>query len=177
MNITDVDDKTIRDSQKEGKSLKDFTEFYTKGFLEDLKTLNIQMPDIMPKATEEIDGMVKLIKILLKKKIAYKTENGDIYFSISKFKEYGKLANLNLKQLKKNADGRLNAADEYEKEDARDFALWKAYDKRDGDVFWEEDIEINVSDKEYNQLIEEAIKNNDLELLKLNGIDKTKWKK
>src|SRR3989344_2908504 len=140
MNITDVDDKTIRESQKEGKNLKEFTEFYNKAFIEDIKKLNVDMPDIMPKATEEIDGMVKLIKILLKKKIAYKTENGDIYFSISKFKEYGKLANLNLKQLKKNADGRLNAADEYEKEDARDFALWKAYDKRDGDVFWNTEL-------------------------------------
>ncbi len=140
MNITDVDDKTIRDSQKEKKSLKEFTEFYTKAFLEDIKQLNIQMPDIMPKATEEIDGMVELIKILLKKKIAYKTENGDIYFSISKFKDYGKLAKLDLKQLKKNADGRLNIKDEYEKEDARDFALWKAYDEKDGDVFWETEI-------------------------------------
>jgi len=140
MNITDVDDKTIRESQKEGKNLKEFTEFYNKAFIEDIKKLNVDMPDFMPKATEEIDEMVKLIKILLKKKIAYKTENGDIYFSISKFKEYGKLANLNLKQLKKNADGRLNAADEYEKEDARDFALWKAYDKKDGDVFWDTEL-------------------------------------
>jgi cysteinyl-tRNA synthetase len=140
MNITDVDDKTIRDSQKEHKSLKEFTEFYTKAFLEDLKKLDIQLAEILPKATEEISGMVDLIKILLKKKYAYKTEKGDIYFKISKFRDYGKLALLNSENLKKNADGRLNDSDEYGKEDARDFALWKAYDPSDGDVFWETEI-------------------------------------
>lgn len=140
MNITDVDDKTIKNSQKEGKSLKEFTEFYTKGFMEDLETLNIQIPKIMPKATEEIEGMVELIKILLDKGIAYKTENGDIYFSIAKFKDYGKLAKIDVEQLKQNAGGRLSNADEYDKEDVRDFALWKAWDKGDGDVFWETEI-------------------------------------
>ena len=140
MNITDVEDKTIRDSQKEGKSLIEFTEFYTKAFMDDLATLGIETPEIMPKATEEIDGMVELVEVLLDKGIAYKTDNGDIYFSISKFKEYGKLALLDLEGLKKNADGRLDNSDEYEKEDARDFALWKAYDESDGDVFWETSI-------------------------------------
>ncbi len=140
MNITDVDDKTIRDSQKEKKSLKEFTQFYTKAFMEDLKTLNIQTPEVMPKATEEIKGMVELIKILLDKGFAYKTEKGDIYFSISKFKDYGKLANLDLGSLKKNADGRLDNSDEYEKDDARDFALWKAYDKQDGNVSWDTEL-------------------------------------
>jgi cysteinyl-tRNA synthetase len=140
MNITDVDDKTIRDSQKEHKSLKEFTEFYTKAFLEDLKKLNIETAEIMPKASEEIPGMVDLIKILLKKKYAYKTEKGDIYFKISKFKNYGKLALIDPASLKKNADGRLNDSDEYEKEDIRDFALWKAYDPEDGNVFWDTEI-------------------------------------
>lgn len=138
MNITDVDDKTIRDSQKAKKSLKEFTELYTKAFLEDLKTLNIEVPEIMPRATKEIKGMVELVKILLKKKIAYKTEDG-IYFSISKFKDYGKLAKLNLKKLKAGASGRVKA-DEYEKQDAHDFVLWKFYTKEDGNVFWETDI-------------------------------------
>lgn len=140
MNITDVDDKTIRDSQKEKKTLKDFTLFYTDAFLKDLKLLNIEIPEIMPKATDEIEEMVILIKILLKKNIAYKTKNGDIYFSISKFKSYGQLAKIDLNKLKQNADGRLNSDDEYDKEDVRDFALWKSYDPKDGDVFWDTEI-------------------------------------
>lgn len=140
MNITDIDDKTIRDSQKEGKTLKEFTEFYTKTFLDDIIALNIELPDIMPKATDEIAGMAELIQILLEKEYAYKTKNGDIYFKISKFKGYGKLAKLDAKNLKKNADGRLNNSDEYDKEDARDFALWKAYTESDGKVFWNTQI-------------------------------------
>ncbi|MBD3354742.1 cysteine--tRNA ligase [Candidatus Woesearchaeota archaeon] len=138
MNITDVDDKTIRDSQKEGKTLKEFTEFYTKAFLKDLKTLNINIPKIMPKATEEIEGMVELVKKLLEKGIAYRADDG-IYFSIKKFKDYGKLANLDIDKLKAGASGRVNAQ-EYDKENAHDFVLWKFYDSKDGDVFWKTDI-------------------------------------
>lgn len=138
MNITDVDDKTIRDSKKEGKTLKEFTEFYTKAFLEDLKSLNIEQPEIMPKATEEIEGMVSLVKKLLEKGIAYKAEDG-IYFSISKFQNYGKLAKLDLEKLKAGASGRVKS-DEYDKENAHDFVLWKFWDKDDGDVFWETDL-------------------------------------
>lgn len=139
MNITDVDDKTIKGSQKEKKSLKEFTKFYTKAFLEDIKKLNVELPDVMPKATEEIDGMVKLIKKLLDKEYAYKTENGDIYFSISGFKDYGKLANLDKQQLKEGASGRVDT-DEYDKENIHDFALWKAWNEKDGEVFWKTDI-------------------------------------
>jgi cysteinyl-tRNA synthetase len=140
MNITDVDDKTIRDSQKEHKTLKEFTEPYTEAFLSDLKKLNIEITDTLPRATGEIKEMVELIKILLKNGYAYKTDNGDIYFKISKFKNYGKLAKIDTEQLKQNADGRLSNKDEYGKEDARDFALWKAWDKTDGDAFWETEI-------------------------------------
>jgi cysteinyl-tRNA synthetase len=138
MNITDVDDKTIRDSQKEGKTLKEFTKFYTKAFLDDLKTLNIEVPEIMPNATGEIEGMVKLVKKLLDKGFAYKAEDG-IYFSISKFKDYGKLALLDLDKLEAGASGRVKA-DEYDKENAHDFVLWKFWDSNDGDVFWETEI-------------------------------------
>ena len=136
MNITDVDDKTIRDSQKEKKSLKEFTEFYTKEFLRDLQELNIINPDIMPKATEHIPEMVSLVKILLKKGYAYKAADG-IYFSIKKFKNYGNLAQLEKQNLQSNARVSL---DEYEKENISDFSLWKAYDKNDGNVFWEREI-------------------------------------
>ena len=138
MNITDVDDKTIRGSRTEGKSLKEFTEFYTKAFLNDIKALNIELPDIMPKATEEIGGMVDMINILLKKGYAYKTSDG-IYYSISKFKDYGKLANLSLESLKAGASGRVQA-DEYQKENPQDFALWKFHTEEDGDVFWDTEI-------------------------------------
>ncbi len=138
MNITDVDDKTIRDSRKEGTPIKDFTEKYTKIFLNDLKSLRIKDADIYPKARDHIKEMIKLIKILVKKGFAYKSDDGSIYFSISKFKKYGKLSNLNISSLKSGA--RINN-DEYAKDEARDFALWKAYTEEDGDVFWDTGIE------------------------------------
>ncbi len=136
MNITDVDDKTIRDSQKEGITLKEFTQRYTKYFMEDLESLNISKPDIMPKATEHIKEMVEMVKILLEKKIAYKAEDA-IYFDISKLKDYGKLSRIDVKSNK--AGARVNQ-DEYDKENANDFALWKLYDKSDGEVFWDTEV-------------------------------------
>jgi len=132
VNITDVDDKTIKGSIKENKPLKEYTKEYEKAFFEDEKTLNIKPADKYPRATEHINEMVELIEQLLKKEYAYKTEDG-IYFNIKKFKDYGKLANLKLQNLKKNI--RINN-DEYDKENANDFVLWKFYDAEDGDVFW-----------------------------------------
>ncbi len=134
MNITDVDDKTIRRSQEQKTSLKEFTEKYTRYFFEDLKKLNIEKANYYPRATENIKGMVSLIQTLLKKDYAYKSEDGSIYFKVSKFKDYGKLAGLNLENLKAGARVK---QDEYDKESVNDFALWKAWDKQDGDVFWE----------------------------------------
>jgi len=136
MNITDVDDKTIRESQKENKSLKEFTEFYTEALFKDRDSLNIIPASIYTKATEYIPQMVKIIETLLEKGYAYKTPDGSVYFNIHKDKEYGKLSHFNLNDLKENAEGRLKK-DEYEKENAQDFALWKAYDENDGEVFWE----------------------------------------
>ncbi|MBW2992340.1 cysteine--tRNA ligase, partial [Candidatus Woesearchaeota archaeon] len=92
-----------------------------------------------PKATETIDEMIKIIKKLLETGYAYKGEDGSIYYKISKFKDYGKLANLDLEQLQTGASGRVKT-DEYTKESAHDFALWKAYDESDGDVFWETEL-------------------------------------
>ncbi len=137
MNITDVDDKTIRDSQKEKISLKEFTERYTKIFLDEIKTLNIETPDILPRATNHIKEMTEIIRSLLDKKIAYKGEDNSTYYSISKFKSYGKLAHLKFKGLKAGARVK---QDEYTKETASDFALWKAWDESDGNVFWETEI-------------------------------------
>jgi len=135
MNFTDVDDKTIRDSQKEHKSLTEFTRFYEQEYLKDIKALHILPADIMPRATEHISEMVKLIIDLEKNKHTYE-KDGSIYFKIASFKGYGKLANLDAQLLKDNADGRFSQ-DEYEKENARDFALWKSYSDEDGDVCWD----------------------------------------
>ncbi len=133
INITDIDDKIIRDSQKEKTPLKEFTERYTQAFFEDVHTLNILKAEHYPKATEHINEMVALIQKLLEKEIAYKTDDG-IYFNIAKFSEYGKLAKLNIGKTKK---AQRVAADEYDKENAQDFALWKFWDEKDGNIFWQ----------------------------------------
>ncbi|MCF7833855.1 MAG: cysteine--tRNA ligase [Candidatus Pacebacteria bacterium] len=139
MNITDIDDKTIRDSQKNNQSLKEFTEFYTEEFFKDIKLLNIIPPFKFTKATDYINEMVKITETLLEKEIAYKSGDGSIYFNIKKFKEYGKLSHIVLEDQKENASGRIKA-DEYDKDNAQDFALWKAWDESDGEVFWETTI-------------------------------------
>jgi len=139
MNLTDIDDKTIRDSQKEGKTLKEFTEFYTEKFFEDIKSLNILPPAKFTKATDYIKEMVEMIQKLLKNGLAYKSEDGSVYFDIKKFKGYGKLSHLVLEEQKENASGRIKT-DEYEKDNVQDFALWKAWDEKDGDVFWETEL-------------------------------------
>ena len=138
-NLTDVDDKTIRDSQKEGVSLKEYTEKFIRAFFEDLDTLNILRADVYPRATEHIKEMAVMTKTLLDKGFAYKSQDGCIYYSISKFKDYGKLAHLDPEQLKEGASGRV-LSDEYDKENVRDFALWKAWTPEDGDVFWETEV-------------------------------------
>lgn len=136
VNITDVDDKTIRDSIKEGKTLKEFTKKYTDAFFEDEKSLNIEKADNYPKATEHIAEMVKMIEILLKKGIAYESDDG-IYFNVKKFKDYGKLSGVKIDKLKSSV--RIDN-DEYDKDNVSDFALWKFYDNEDGNVFWKEGI-------------------------------------
>lgn len=140
MNLTDVDDKTIRDSQKEGISLKEFTERYTKAFFEDSKKLNLLPADIYAKATEHIEDMRKLIQTLIDKGYAYKGDDNSIYYDVSKFKEYGKLSGIKISELKAGARVK---QDEYEKEEANDFALWKAWTPEDGDVFWDVNFTIN----------------------------------
>jgi len=137
MNITDVDDKTIKGANSEKISLAEFTQKYEKYFFEDLETLNIDRADVYPRATEHIEEMIMLIKRLLDKNIAYRSEDRSTYFDISKFKDYGKLSGIKISQLKEGARVR---QDSYEKEEARDFALWKAYDKEDGPVVWKTDI-------------------------------------
>lgn len=134
MNLTDVDDKTIKGAIEENISLFDFTQKYKKAFFNDIKILNILPADIYPSATEHISEMIKIIEKLKDKGIAYKAEDGSVYFSIKKFPEYGKLAGINPNKLK---DGARIKNDEYEKEGIGDFALWKAWDEDDGSVYWE----------------------------------------
>lgn len=137
MNITDVEDKTIRGATLKKISLKEFTEPFKKAFFEDLQILNIQKVEHYPAATDYISEMIKMIEILLQKGYAYRSKNGSIYFSIRKFSTYGRLSHLNLENLKVNASEE-NEADEYDKDNVADFALWKVYDpERDGSIFWE----------------------------------------
>lgn len=135
VNFTDVDDKMIKASQKEGLSLKKLATKYEDIYLSDLESLNIIKPSKFLRATENIDEMVKIIKILLKKGIAYKSDDG-IYFSISKSKHYGEIAGLHkITKTKERVK-----KDEYDKDNAQDFALWKFYSNEDGDVFWDTEI-------------------------------------
>ena len=133
MNLTDVDDKTIRDSKAAGLKLQDFTRKYKDAFFEDLKTLRIEPAEHYPEATAHIPEMQRMIDILFKKGIAYKSEDGSVYFSIDKFPEYGKLARIDREQ--QRAGVRINS-DEYEKDSVADFALWKAWSETDGEVKW-----------------------------------------
>jgi cysteinyl-tRNA synthetase len=133
MNFTDVDDKTIRGMQREGTSLNEYTQRYIDAFLRDLQKLNIERATIMPKATEHVNEMVRLIEILMEKGYGYRGEDGSVYYDISKFKDYGKLSKMRIKELKAGARVKV---DEYAKEQASDFALWKAWDPDDGEIFW-----------------------------------------
>jgi cysteinyl-tRNA synthetase len=137
MNVTDVDDKTIRGSQKQQTPLGQYTEYYTKAFFEDVTVLNIEPADYYPRATEHIPEMVSLIRKLIEKGYAYKGEDGSIYYAIDKFKNYGKLSRIKVQELKVGARVKV---DEYAKEEAQDFALWKAWASEDGEVFWETEL-------------------------------------
>jgi cysteinyl-tRNA synthetase len=137
MNITDVEDKIIRNAIAEDKDLKSFTDRYTQAFFEDLHTLNMEKVEFYPHATDFIPQMIEIIERLLKNGMAYKGNDGSIYYAISTFSSYGRLAHFHLEELQAGASKR-NAVDEYDKDQLADFALWKAYDPaRDGNVFWE----------------------------------------
>jgi cysteinyl-tRNA synthetase len=134
MNITDVDDKTIQNAREHGVSLSDYTRKYTEAFLEDSRSLRIDPPDIMPKATDHIEEMVQLIRALETKGYTYR-KDGSIYFSISRFPEYGKLSKADFSGAQ---SGIRVDTDKYDKENARDFVLWKA--PKEGEDFWETEI-------------------------------------
>lgn len=134
MNLTDVDDKTIRDSQSANMPLNDFTAIYKKAFFDDIDTLNIERAEHYPAATDYIQEMINMIQILVDKGIAYQAEDKSVYYSINKFEDYGKLAKIDRDN--QRAGVRIKA-DEYEKESVSDFALWKSYSPADGDVKWD----------------------------------------
>ncbi|NOS71606.1 MAG: cysteine--tRNA ligase [Verrucomicrobia bacterium] len=137
MNITDVEDKIIRRVRETGESLKDFTGKYTAAFLEDLGTLNCLPPHDLPRATDYIPTMIELIEKLISRGIAYKAPDGSVYFSIEKYRgcgcTYGQLVKLNFEEMRV---GKRVSSDEYAKDSAADFALWKARVPEDGNVFW-----------------------------------------
>jgi cysteinyl-tRNA synthetase len=135
MNITDVEDKTIRGAREAGVPLQKFTEQFKEAFFEDAQTLRIKPADEYPAATDEryVHRMIEMISTLISKGLAYQAEDKSVYFRINKFPDYGKLAHFDLTQLQ--STGRVKH-DEYDKEHIGDFALWKAWDGEDGDVKW-----------------------------------------
>jgi cysteinyl-tRNA synthetase len=134
MNITDVDDKIIRHSARDGVGVKEYTARFEKAFLEDAAMLNIEQP-ILVRATEHIPEMAEFVARLEKKDLAYRAEDGSYYFRIAKFPAYGKLSKKDFAGME---DGARVDVDEYEKDNARDFALWKA--PKPGEAFWETSI-------------------------------------
>ncbi len=137
MNLTDVDDKTIKGAIDKGISLNAFTEPFKIAFFEDLHTLNIEKVEYYPAATDFIPQMIQMIEKLLEKGVAYTGGDGSIYFSIRQFPRYGCLSHLNLADLKPGGSERVSN-DEYDKDNISDFVLWKKHDpQRDGNIFWE----------------------------------------
>ena len=122
-NITDIDDKIIRDAKLADMNIHDFTKKYEDAYNQDLAKLNVLPVDVSPHATEHIGGMIKFIEELIKKENAYVEEDGSVYFDISKFPDYGKLSQLDKQSLK---TGTRILSDEYEKDNVQDFALWKS---------------------------------------------------
>lgn len=137
-NITDVDDKTIRDSQKNGVSLSELTNKYIKIFQDDCQKLNILSPDVEPHATAHIAEQIALIQGLIDNGHAY-ISDGSVYFKVNSFKNYGRLSSINKRELQTqilDSAGKKNNADEYDRESVSDFVLWKAKKLEDGENFW-----------------------------------------
>ncbi len=138
-NITDVDDKTIRQSIAEGLSLGEFTAKWADKFHADCEALNMRPPSIEPSAVKHIPQQIALVEQLIKKGHAYATEDGSVYFRVGSFEDYGRLSRLKQRELKtqtENSAGELNDADEYDRESVTDFALWKSRKPEDGENYW-----------------------------------------
>jgi cysteinyl-tRNA synthetase len=137
MNLTDIEDKSITIAQKQRKPISELTEYYSKVFFEDMDTLELVPADVFPKATEHILEIIDIIKEIMKNGYAYRGKDGSIYYDISKFKDFGKLSHLKLRAGKKKIK-----RDDWGEDTSiiSDFALWKSYEKEDGDIFWETDL-------------------------------------
>jgi cysteinyl-tRNA synthetase len=134
MNVTDVDDKTIRNANAAGLSLRDYTDKYAQAFWEDAELLSLEKPEVIARATDHIDEMAALIERLLEKGLAYRSDSS-IYYRIREFPKYGCLSGIDLSGIKPGARVEV---EEYEKSDPRDFALWKA--AKPGEPSWETSI-------------------------------------
>jgi cysteinyl-tRNA synthetase len=136
MNLTDVDDKTIRGTREANVPLEEYTRPFKQAFFQDLETLRIKRANEFPAATDPqyIARMIEMIGLLMTRDLAYQADDKSVYFRINKFPDYGKLAHLNLDELRPT--GRVRS-DEYDKENIGDFALWKAWDEADGEVRWD----------------------------------------
>ncbi len=132
MNITDVEDKIIRNAAEAGVDIGEYTSRYEQAFLEDLDALRVERPEELPRATEHIPRMVELVEKLAQAKAAYKTEDGSWYFRLAAFPDYGKLSKKDLSGME---DGARVDVDEYEKDSARDFALWKS--PKQDEIAWD----------------------------------------
>lgn len=135
MNITDVDDKIIRNSSAKGVGVREYAAKYEQAFFEDMEMLSLEKPEQIARATEHIPEMASLIAHLQEKHFAYKTEDGSYYFSIASFPQYGKLSKKDMTGI---SDGARVDVDEYEKDNVRDFALWKS--PKPGEAKWETEI-------------------------------------
>jgi cysteinyl-tRNA synthetase len=137
MNLTDVDDKTIKGANNRGMPLREYTDIYIQAFFEDLKTLKVEGVAHFPRATDAIGSMIRMIEKLIDKGYAYQADDKSVYFRVHAFEEYGKLSHIDRQSLVAGASERVHQ-DEYSKDNLCDFALWKAYDpKTDGPIFWQ----------------------------------------
>lgn len=137
-NLTDVDDKTIRNSQAQGIPLKEYTDTWTRKFHDDCKALNCLPPHVEPSAVGHIQEQIGLVQLLMDKGHAYQSDDGSVYFRIASYPDYGRLAHLDRQTLDLGKTAHTRAdADEYEKDSVADFVLWKARRPEDGPNFWE----------------------------------------
>ncbi len=137
MNLTDVEDKAIAAARKEGKTLQELTEYYSRIFFEDMEKLNLLPADVFPRATEHVPEIIGIIKKIVENGYAYRGKDGTMYYDVSRFNRWGELSHLKLVPGKKKIK-----RDEWGEDSAiiSDFALWKSYEKEDGNVFWETEL-------------------------------------